>query len=185
MAAFAAVFDLDGTLLDTLGDLTAAVNSALERLSCPPRTREEVRAFIGNGVPTLLRRSLPAEADDALHRQAMAYFSEYYGLHMTDTTAPYPGIPWLLERLARDGVRLGVVSNKKHDATQPLCRRWNCWTPTRRTPYTSATRTWTCKPPARPAFPAARSAGAIGRPRSCGKTAPPTSAKPPKNSTSG
>lgn len=74
MAAFAAVFDLDGTLLDTLGDLTAAVNSALERLSCPPRTREEVRAFIGNGVPTLLRRSLPAEADDALHRQAMAYF---------------------------------------------------------------------------------------------------------------
>ena len=83
-----------------------------------------MRAFIGNGVPTLLRRSLPAEADDALHRQAMAYFSEYYGLHMTDTTAPYPGIPWLLERLARDGVRLGVVSNKKHDATQPLCRRF-------------------------------------------------------------
>ena len=124
MAAFAAVFDLDGTLLDTLGDLTAAVNSALERLFCPPRTREEVRAFIGNGVPTLLRRSLPAEADDALHRQAMAYFSDYYGLHMTDTTAPYPGIPWLLERLARDGVRLGVVSNKKHDATQPLCRRF-------------------------------------------------------------
>lgn len=124
MAAFAAVFDLDGTLLDTLGDLTAAVNSALERLFCPPRTREEVRAFIGNGVPTLLRRSLPAEADDALHRQAMAYFSDYYCLHMTDTTAPYPGIPWLLERLARDGVRLGVVSNKKHDATQPLCRRF-------------------------------------------------------------
>ena len=124
MAALAAIFDLDGTLLDTLGDLTAAVNYALGELSCPRRTREEVRSFIGNGFPTLLRRSLPAGADEEMHRQAMALFSAYYGENMTKTTAPYPGIPWLLERLSEDGVRLGVVSNKKHDATQPLCRRF-------------------------------------------------------------
>ena len=124
MAALAAIFDLDGTLLDTLGDLTAAVNYALGELSCPRRTREEVRSFIGNGVPTLLRRSLPAGADEEMHRQAMALFSAYYGENMTKTTAPYPGIPWLLERLSEDGIRLGVVSNKKHDATQPLCRRF-------------------------------------------------------------
>ena len=67
MAALAAIFDLDGTLLDTLGDLTAAVNYALGELSCPRRTREEVRSFIGNGVPTLLRRSLPAGADEEMH----------------------------------------------------------------------------------------------------------------------
>lgn len=213
MAALAAIFDLDGTLLDTLGDLTAAVNYALGELSCPRRTREEVRSFIGNGVPTLLRRSLPAGADEEMHRQAMALFSAYYGENMTKTTAPYPGIPWLLERLSEDGVRLGVVSNKKHDATQPLCRRFfgallgcalgarddserkpnpsmllraiECWGPTRRTPSISATPMWIYRPLKRPVFPAVRSAGDIGRLRFCVRTARRKSLKRPRRCTTG
>ena len=206
MAALAAIFDLDGTLLDTLGDLTAAVNYALGELSCPRRTREEVRSFIGNGVPTLLRRSLPAGADEEMHRQAMALFSAYYGENMTKTTAPYPGIPWLLERLSEDGVRLGVVSNKKHDATQPLCRRFfgallGCalgarddserkpnpsnFLMKRCTPSISATPMWICRPLKRPVFPAVRSAGDIGRLRFCVRAARRKSLKRPRRCTTG
>ncbi|HBR32150.1 MAG: HAD-IIIA family hydrolase [Eubacteriales bacterium] len=115
------LFDLDGTLLDTLGDLTDGVNYVLSRFSFEKRTKEEVRSFIGNGIPTLLRRSLPAGINDTLHSEAVKAFGEYYGKNLMNMTRPYPGIPELLDSLSAYGYKIGVVSNKKSDAVRELC----------------------------------------------------------------
>ncbi len=120
------LFDLDGTLLDTLGDLAAAVNNALSGLSFPLRTKEEVRSFIGNGVPTLLRRSLPCGVDGETHKKAVGLFSEYYMAHINDLTVPYDGMRELLACLRQTGVNVGVVSNKKDSALQLVCKEMLC-----------------------------------------------------------
>ena len=117
------LFDLDGTLLDTLGDLAAGVNHVLSFFSFPQRTREEIRSFIGNGVPTLLRRALPAGADEDTVSRAISDFTAYYLAHMCDSTVPYPGIPELLAALKRNGVNIGIVSNKKNAATCLICEK--------------------------------------------------------------
>lgn len=115
------LFDLDGTLLDTLGDLTDGVNHVLSRFSFKNRTEQEIKSFIGNGIPTLLRRSLPADANDLIHTQAMSYFSEYYGQNMKNKTKPYDGVYELLLSLKQQGFNVGVVSNKKDSAVKELC----------------------------------------------------------------
>ena len=117
------LFDLDGTLLDTLGDLAAGVNHVLSGFSFPQRTREEIRSFIGNGVPTLLRRSLPAGVSEDTVSRAISEFTAYYLAHICDNTVPYPGIPELLAALKRDGVNVGIVSNKKNEATRLICEK--------------------------------------------------------------
>ncbi len=117
------LFDLDGTLLNTLGDLAAAVNSALSSFSFPLRSTDEIRSFIGNGVPTLIRRSLPAGTDDAVWREAIDAFTSYYLAHICDNTAPYPGIVELLGSLRARGVKIGIVSNKKDEATRLVCTK--------------------------------------------------------------
>ena len=86
------LFDLDGTLLDTLGDLTDSVNYALAQFNCPPRTLEEVREFIGNGARKLIELSLPGKADDPDVDTVLACYQQYYKTHNQIKTCPYPGI---------------------------------------------------------------------------------------------
>ncbi|MDL2286960.1 HAD-IIIA family hydrolase [Eubacteriales bacterium OttesenSCG-928-G02] len=116
------LFDLDGTLLDTLADLTQAVNYAMAEMDFPLRTREEVCSFIGSGVPTLIKRAVPIGTEKNLYDKALTLFSAYYTEHMTDLTKPFEGIIDLLERLKQNGYNIAVVSNKKLEATIEICK---------------------------------------------------------------
>ena len=98
----AVIFDLDGTLLDTLDDLADATNAALAHFGYPLRTREEVRRFVGNGVEKLIRRALPAGTDDACVQEALAFFRADYGKRNRNRTCPYGGICELLAALRAD-----------------------------------------------------------------------------------
>lgn len=118
----AVIFDLDGTLLDTLDDLTAAVNHALQTCGYPLRTRGEVQSFIGNGVRVLIRRSAPQGIPAAEYERCFAAFRAYYLSHMTDQTRVFDGILPLLDALRQRGVRTAVVSNKLHAGVVGLCR---------------------------------------------------------------
>jgi phosphoglycolate phosphatase len=115
------IFDLDGTLLDTLDDLAAAVNYALCQHNMPEHTREEVRQMVGNGVRLLMVRAVPDGDSNPLFEAAFKTFREYYMEHSLDTTHPYDGIPELLRELRRRGKRIAVVSNKFYAATSELC----------------------------------------------------------------
>lgn len=117
----AAIFDLDGTLLDTLDDLADAVNAALLHFDYPLRTREEVRRFVGNGVRLLILRALPVGVEEARINEVLAYFKEYYAAHSQEKTAPYRGARELLAVLKAAGVRVCIVSNKFDAAVQELC----------------------------------------------------------------
>ena len=119
-----AVFDLDGTLLDTLEDLYLAVNRALSLHALPPRTRDEVRTFVGNGVELLIRRAVPAGTREEETLRVLADFKEIYAGICEEHTAPYAGIPDLLAALRSRGVRVAVVSNKFDEATKRLCARY-------------------------------------------------------------
>ncbi len=114
------LFDLDGTLLDTLTDLTASVNYALGRVNLPPRTPDEVRSFLGDGYAVLMEKA----CGGAPCAEALKYFSEYYAEHLEDNTAPYDGVADALAALAAKGRKMAVVSNKGYDAVQVLCRRF-------------------------------------------------------------
>ena len=115
----AVIFDLDGTLLDTIGDLAAAADATLRALGWPTHTVEEYKRMVGNGVPKLIERFLPPQhRDEETCRRAAQLFFPYYDAHKEDMTAPYPGISELLCTLKAHGVRLGVVSNKENALTQ-------------------------------------------------------------------
>ena len=118
------VFDLDGTLLDTLGDLAAAVNFALRTHGMPEHSVDDVRRFVGNGVRRLMERAVPDGEQNPLFEEALATFRRYYLEHSMDTTHPYEGIPEMLAGLKRRGKRLAVVSNKFQTATEELCRHF-------------------------------------------------------------
>ena len=115
------LFDLDGTLLDTLDDLHNAVNHTMAQFGCPVRTREEVRRFVGNGVDHLIRLSLPGKADDPDFETVCTAYRSYYNAHSQDKTAPYPGILEALSELSAE-YPVAVVSNKPDAAVQMLCR---------------------------------------------------------------
>lgn len=110
----AVIFDLDGTLLNTLSDLADSANHILTELGFPTHDNESYKYFIGNGIPKLIERCLPCDKQE-YHAQALALFKEYYALHSKDKTAPYEQIPELLKRLCDKGMRLGVITNKAHD----------------------------------------------------------------------
>ena len=107
-----AIFDLDGTLLDTLADLRQGLNYALSTQGFAPRTLPEVRAFVGNGIRKLIERAVPAGTDEAQIEAVFEAFNPYYAVHCADFTTPYPGISELLRQLQADGVVSAVVSNK-------------------------------------------------------------------------
>ena len=118
------VFDLDGTLLDTLGDLAASTNYALRTHGMPEHSLDDVRRFVGNGVRVLMERAVPQGAENPQFEAAFQTFRTHYMQHSLDTTKPYDGILETLEALKADGCRLAVVSNKMMAATQELCRHF-------------------------------------------------------------
>ena len=118
------IFDLDGTLLDTLADLAAAVNYALRQHGMPEHTIDDVRRFVGNGVRKLMERAIPDGEKNPDFEATFATFREYYMHHSLDNTRPYPGIIETLEALKEQGCRLAVVSNKMMAATQELCQHF-------------------------------------------------------------
>lgn len=117
MTKLAAVFDLDGTLLDTIDDLAYAVNTALTENGFPTHPREAYFYFVGNGARTLVQRALPQDVEKTVFETVYARYSELYEAHWNVFTKPYDGILELLAALRADGIPLGVVSNKVHDRT--------------------------------------------------------------------
>ena len=119
------IFDLDGTLLDTIADLAESANHALKQLGYPTRDVETIRTFVGNGVNKLLFRALPDEEKTEENMMRMrTHFVPYYDAHNADLSAPYPGIVDLLEELQAKGLRMAVASNKYQEATVKLVKHY-------------------------------------------------------------
>lgn len=118
------IFDLDGTVLDTLDDLMNSVNYALRKNSLPERSREEVRAFVGNGIRLLIERAVPGGTGIGTTDKVFADFKEHYAVHSCDNTRPYEGINELLTVLNEKGIKTAVVSNKADFAVQTLSERY-------------------------------------------------------------
>lgn len=118
------VFDLDGTLLDTLRDLMASTNYALKSLDFRPRTLEEIRLFVGNGARVLIERAVPEGCSKEQKEAVYQAFLVHYREHNLDTTKPYDGILDMLHRLKEKGKHIAVVSNKPDFATKALCKHF-------------------------------------------------------------
>lgn len=118
------IFDLDGTLLDTLEDLKTSVNYALAACGMPLRTLNEIRQFVGNGVRNLMIRAVPGGEEDPALERAFEIFKQHYGAHCDDATKAYDGIPELLQALKDAGYALAIVSNKIDPAVKDLNSRY-------------------------------------------------------------
>ncbi len=118
----AILFDLDGTLTDTLGDLKNSVNFALREFGFPERTLDEVRSFVGNGVRKLIYLSVPENTDEETAERCLSVFKEYYKNHSLVETKPYDGIIPMLETLKKQGIKTAVVTNKMHEAAEEIVR---------------------------------------------------------------
>ena len=117
------VFDLDGTLLNTLEDLKDSVNYALERQGFPLRDLNEIRSFVGNGIRLLMERAVPESIDNETFEICFKDFCDYYKIHMEDKTAPYDGINEMLTNIKKAGFKTAIVTNKADFAAQDLCKR--------------------------------------------------------------
>lgn len=120
----AVIFDLDGTLLNTLDDLADSTNYALSRFGYPTRTIEEVRQFVGNGVAKLIERAIPEGKNNPNFEKCLAIFKENYAQNMYNKTAPYNGIIEMLSNLKSRGIKIAVVSNKFDLAVKELCKKY-------------------------------------------------------------
>lgn len=120
----AVLFDLDGTLLDTLQDLMEAVNVTMAEYGYPAHDYAAIRSFVGNGVKKLVERAMPEEEVAEHFDEVYDTFKAYYEAHMEDKTAPYAGVCELLDKLSADGYRLGVVSNKFDSGVKALVARF-------------------------------------------------------------
>lgn len=120
----AVIWDLDGTLLNTLDDLAASVNAALAMNGMPLRSTEEVRAFVGNGIRNLMMRAVPGGEANPAFDKALEDFIRHYGAHSRDRTRPYDGILEMLDKLSAAGVKHAIVSNKIDFAVKALSRAY-------------------------------------------------------------
>ena len=120
----AIIFDLDGTLLDTLQDLAQSVNYALDKFGLPQRSLEEIRNFVGNGIGKLIERSVPAGSNKLTIEQVFSTFKAHYAIHSTDTTRCYDGINELLDELNSRDYKIAIASNKINSAVQELNNRF-------------------------------------------------------------
>ena len=120
----AVIFDLDGTILSTLEDLSDSVNFALRNNSLPERTIDEVRCFVGNGIRLLIERAVPKNCDLSVVDSVFSDFKSHYKTNCTNKTMPYDGIMDMLNSLKSKGIKLGVLSNKADFAVQDLCERY-------------------------------------------------------------
>lgn len=118
----AVVFDLDGTLIDTLEDLKDSVNFALQKFGFPSRNLDEIRSFVGNGVKRLVYLSVPEGTGEATSEKCLEIFKEHYKSNSRNKTAPYDGIPEMLERVKAAGFKTAVVTNKIQDAAIEIIR---------------------------------------------------------------
>lgn len=117
------IFDLDGTILDTLPDLSAAVNHALAQRGIPPHTLEEYKLMVGDGIRSLCRKALDSD-DEKILEASLRDFKEYYVAHIDVQTRPYEGMPELIDKLQRRGVSVAVASNKFEAGVRTLVRRF-------------------------------------------------------------
>lgn len=124
MSIQACIFDLDGTLLDTLDDLANSCNMALQSVGLPVRSRDEVRAFVGNGVRKLMERAVPIGTTSDVLETAYANFLEIYAREKAHYTKPYAGIVETVQALEARGLRCAVLSNKDDTAVRPLCAQY-------------------------------------------------------------
>ena len=115
------IFDLDGTLLDTLDDLCNSVNYSLRTNNFPERSLAEVRTFVGNGIRLLIERSVPEGTSKELIDKTFECFKTYYAVHCNDKTKTYPGVMDMLKELKKNGYKIAVISNKAQYAVTKLC----------------------------------------------------------------
>lgn len=118
------IFDLDGTLLDTLDDLMDSCNYALSTIGAPPRSRAEIRRFVGNGIRNLMKQAVPNGEHHPQFEQAYETMQTWYRAHNQIKTAPYPGVQELIHTLSEHGVPMAVVSNKPDSSVQSLVAQW-------------------------------------------------------------
>lgn len=118
------IFDLDGTLLNTLEDLRNSTNFALSEFGFPKRSLEEVRSFVGNGVRKLIERAVPQSCDKETTEKCLEIFKKNYSENMYNNTAPYNSILEILKDLRNNGLKIGVVSNKFDSAVKELCKKY-------------------------------------------------------------
>ncbi len=118
------IFDLDGTLLNTLPDLATSINLSLADLQLPQLTIEQVQGYIGNGIASLIEKSLPHGRENPHFPRCFELFQHHYRQHLWEQTLPYPGIPELIANLSQAGYRLGVMSNKSDPLVKKLVQHF-------------------------------------------------------------
>lgn len=119
------IFDLDGTLIDTLEDIANACNYALGQCGCPTRRLEEYNMRVGRGIYNLFRYALPEDRrSEEMVMKMRDHFVPYYNEHICDCTKPYPGIIEMMDNLSQKGIRLAVASNKYQEGTETLVRKF-------------------------------------------------------------
>jgi len=118
------IFDLDGTLLNTLDDLADCTNYVLQKNGYPTHEINAYKYFVGNGVEMLLRRALPKDIPESNFSEIMQQFMSYYEIHKSDKTAPYEGMVKALEKLQEKGILLTIATNKPHDLLPELMRHY-------------------------------------------------------------
>lgn len=118
------IFDMDGTILNTLEDLKNSLNYVLQQAGYQTRTLEEVRTFVGNGIRKTIERALPSDIEEEKVDELFSLFMDYYAIHNTDNTKPYNGVIELLKELKHLGYKTAIVSNKQDSAVKSLCKKF-------------------------------------------------------------
>ncbi len=118
------VFDLDGTLLNTLEDLTDSVNHAMRQYCLPEHTIEEIRTYVGNGAAKLIERAIPQGVDNPAYQEILSCFRQHYQIHCEEKTGPYEGVMEMLAALKQAGYRMAIVSNKPDGAVKQLFHKY-------------------------------------------------------------